>query len=527
MARRLRGLSPHPWQHPAPWLAWAAALALALLVLGTLGAVTWRAGGLSALRSADLSALWFTLWQAALSALISVVLAVPVGRALARRRFAGRGALVALLGAPFILPVIVAVMGILAIFGRAGVLNDGLAALGLPRLSIYGAQGVILAHVFFNLPLATRMVLQGWQAIPAERFRLALSLGLAPSDMARQLERPMLRAVLPGAYLAIFLVCLTSFAVALTLGGGPRATTVELAIYQAFRFDFDLGRAASLGLVQVAVCLAALALTAWVRLPSGFGAGLDRYAVVPVPPGWMSGAKDVLAITLAALLLILPLAAVTLKGLPALGDLDAALWLAAQRSLWVALGSTALMLTLCLPLALGIARKAPPRGLLEAVAMLPLVASPLVLGTGLFLLLRPLVTPASMALPVTLMVNAALSLPFALRILLPAAQSLEADYGRLSASLNVTGLARLRLITLPRLARPLGFAAGLSAALSMGDLGVITLFGDGRAATLPYLLFAQMGAYRGNDAAATALVLMALSFLLFFLFDQAGRHADP
>jgi thiamine transport system permease protein len=43
----------------------------------------------------------------------------------------------------------------------------------------------------------------------------------------------MLRAVLPGAVLLVFLLCMTSFAVALTLGGGPRATTVELAIYQA------------------------------------------------------------------------------------------------------------------------------------------------------------------------------------------------------------------------------------------------------------------------------------------------------
>ena len=50
----------------------------------------------------------------------------------------------------------------------------------------------------------------------------------------------------------VFLLCMTSFAVALTLGGGPRATTLELAIYQAVRFDFDLGRAAWLALIQFA-----------------------------------------------------------------------------------------------------------------------------------------------------------------------------------------------------------------------------------------------------------------------------------
>ncbi|TNB84872.1 ABC transporter permease subunit, partial [Paracoccus marcusii] len=208
-------------------------------------------------------------------------LAVPVARALARRRFRGRGLLVTLLGAPFILPVIVAVLGLIAIFGRNGALNGALEALGLPAIGIYGWQGVILAHVFFNLPLSVRLILQGWQAIPAERFRLAASLDFAPRDIARHLERPMLRGVLPGVWLAVFLVCLTSFTVALALGGGPRATTVELAIYQAFRFDFDLGRAAALGMVQIAICIGAAALAARVAVPAGFGAGLDAVGGPP------------------------------------------------------------------------------------------------------------------------------------------------------------------------------------------------------------------------------------------------------
>ena len=125
--------------------------------------------------------------------------------------------------------------------------NSALVWLGLHAISIFGFHGVVLAHVFFNLPLAIRLILQGWLVIPAERFRLAASLN---APVGRLLEWPMLRAVVPGVFLVIFLICLTSFAVALTLGGGPRATTVELAIYQALRFDFDLGRAALLACVQ-------------------------------------------------------------------------------------------------------------------------------------------------------------------------------------------------------------------------------------------------------------------------------------
>ena len=513
MARGLRQLIP---------AALSAAL-LAALVLGTLGAVTIRAGGFGALRGPDLSALWFTLWQAALSAALSCALAVPVARALYRRRFMGRGLLISLLGAPFILPTIAAVMGLIAVFGRRGFVNEALGALGLPEVTIYGAHGVIAAHVFFNLPLATRMLLHGWQAIPSERFRLAQSLGFDPAQMLRHLEGPMLRRVLPGAALAIFLVCLTSFAIALTLGGGPRATTVELAIYQAFRFDFDMGRAASLALVQVGLCLGALVVSLLVTLPSSSEAGLDRPPVAGLGAGLVLRAQDTLAIAAASAFLLIPIATILLRGIPTLGALPGSVWSAVGTSLWIAGGSTLLTLALALPLALA----APRHRWAEAAAMLPLTASALVMGTGLFLIARPFVNPTSLALPVTLIANAALSLPFAVRILIPEARQLQADYDRLAASLGLTGVARLRLLTLPRLARPLGFAAGLSAAFSMGDLGVITLFSDGETQTLPLALFQLMGSYRLDQAAGAATLLMVLTFALFWACDRIGHHADP
>lgn len=502
------------------------AVLLAGLILGTLVAVAAYSGGLSGLGPWDWRAVWFTLWQAVLSATLSAGLAIPVARALARRAFPGRAVLVTLLGAPFILPVIVAIMGLVSVFGRNGLLNDGFRALGLPEISIYGWQGVILAHVFFNLPLSVRLILQGWQSIPSERFRLAESLGFTPGDIARHLERPMLRAVLPGVWLAVFLVCLTSFTVALALGGGPKATTVELAIYQAFKFDFDMGRAATLGLVQVVLCLAAMALASRVTIPSAFGAGMDSAASLNGPGGWHRW-SDGLIIALAAAFLLWPMLTVTLHGLPRIPALEAPVWDAAARSVVMAVISALLTLTLGLTLALAIARSAAgwPSRLIETAGMLPIIASPLVLGTGLFLILRHWVTPGQLALPVTVAINAIMALPFALRALIPAARVLQDDYGRLAASLDLRGWARLRYLTLPRLARPLGFAGGLAAALAMGDLGVITLFASDQP-TLPLKLYQLMNSYRIADASACAVLLMAISFGLFWVFDKGGRlHA--
>lgn len=504
----------------------ALGLGLAVLVLGTALALGLQAQGLQ-LRPADWAALRFTVLQASLSALVSVALAVPVARALARRRFPGRGALVALLGAPFLLPVVVAVVGMLSVYGRQGLVNQALTALGLPGFSIFGLQGVVLAHVFFNLPLATRLLLNGWASIPSERFRLAETLGLPPAAQFRHIEGPMLRALLPGALLLVFLLCLTSFVVALILGGGPRATTLELAIYQALRLDYDLGRAAVLAGAQFALCALAVGLAGrWAAAPL-LGTGLDRVAVPGAPGGWRRWG-DAAAVALVTLFLCLPLLSVAWAGIGRLADLPAPVWQAALRSLVMALVSAGLASAAGLVLALAAARH--PAGWfrrgIDLAAMLPMAASGMVLGTGLFLALRPLAAPEVLALPVTVLVNAVLALPFLYRLLLPQAQALEADYGRLCATLGLSGAARLRHVTLPRLARPLGLGTGIAAALAMGDLGVIALFAGPDTATLPLMVQRLAGAYRMDQAAAASLLLVGLSFALFTLFDLGGRRAS-
>lgn len=492
------------------------ALTLGSAAVTALHADDWR------LMAADWAAVRFTLLQSALSAAASALLAVPLARALVRRRFPGRGLMLRLLAAPFLLPTIVAVLGLLAVFGRAGPVNAALQALGLPAFSVFGLHGVVLAHVFLNLPLATRMLVHGWQAIPAERFRLAQSLGLGPGAQFRHLEWPMLRAVLPGAAVLVFLLCLTSFAVALTLGGGPSASTVELAIYQSLRFDFDPGRAALLSAVQFTLCAGATLLAMRLSVAAGFGAGLGRVQAMPAPGGWRRLA-DGAALVLGGAFLLSPLVALVWRGAPGLLHLPPGVLAAAGRSLAVAVISCAVASAAGLALVLARIRG---QAWAELAGMLPLAASGLVIGTGLFLVLRPLGPVEALALPVTIAVNATLSLPYIVRLLLPEARAMQADYARLAESLSLRGLARLRLLVLPRLARPLGFGAGLSAALSMGDLGVIALFAGERSATLPLMVQRLASAYRMEAAGAAALLLVALSFALFWSLDRMGaRHA--
>jgi len=503
----------------------SAAALVVVLILGALAAVVSRADVGSGFVGSDWAAIRFTVWQAFLSALISIVLAVPVARALARRRFAGRAVLVTLLGAPFILPVIVAVLGLLAVFGRSGWVNAVLAAIGLPEVSIYGLHGVVLAHVFFNLPLATRLLLQGWQAIPAEQFRLAAQIGLTPWALFRTLEWPLLRQVLPGAAALIFVICLTSFAVALTLGGGPRATTVELAIYQAFRFDFDLGRAALLSVAQLVMAGAAAIAALWILPTIGMGAGQDRPVLRWDAQGGLQRLHDTVVIGGAALFLLLPLGAVVLRGGGGLRLMPSSVWESALLSLGVSVVSVVALLALALPMAAWIATRRS--GAVEVIGVLGLSASPLMIGTGWFILINPVMDPSGVALPVTALVNALMALPFALRILVPRLRDTIQDFGQLSTTLGLQGWPLWRWVLLPRLRPQIGFAAGLTGALSIGDLGVIALFADMERATLPLQMYRLMGAYQMQAAAGAALLLLVMALGIFWVCDRGGRwHAE-
>ena len=371
----------------------------------------------------------------------------------------------------------------------------------------------------------TRLLLQGWAAIPAEQFRLAAQLGFAPRDVFWRIEAPMLREALPGAFALVFLLCMTSFAVALTLGGGPRATTIELAIYQAIRFDFDLARAALLALIQFALLRGDGARRAALRRRRRLRRRARRAAAAMGRRPAAHAPLDGAALAALAAFIGLPLAAVVAAGLPGLAALPASLWRAAALSLGVALGSAALALALGLGLAARIdaARARGGGRAIEAFGLLGLAASPFVVGTGLFILLHPVADPFALAAPVTAAVNAAMALPFVLRVLLPALTEARRVDGRLADSLGMRGYPRFRYAVWPRLRRPAGFAMGLAAALSMGDLGVIALFAPPEVATLPLAMQRLMAAYRTDAAAGAALVLVALTLALFWTFDRWGR----
>ena len=497
---------------PVPALLALAFLGLALAA-GFLP-VLWlgAAQGFSRFDGYIIRVLIFTLMQAGLSTVISIGIGLPLARALARRQsFFGRGAIIRLLNLPLALPAIVVIIGIIEVYGAKGWLGG--------VFEIYGLQGILLAHVFFNFPLAARLMLAELERIPAESWKLQAQLGLKPADIWRLVEWPQLRGSLPGIALLIFLLCAASFAIVLTLGGGPRATTLEVAIYQALRADFDPQRAAVLALVQLALC-ASLALLA--QRFGGLMPGWPPLRTMPRRYDGQGAAKrvsDGSLIAVALLLLLPPLLAIAVSGL---AQFRVTMMLLQALATSLALGSSSALLAFALawPLSSRAARSPIWRRWSGLWVLAAWIVPPAVLATGWFIALISHAGMGGLSAFLVIAMNALMALPFVYQSLSPAlAQSAEA-HDRLCASLGLGGWNRFRRIDLPSLKKPIGLSLVMALILSLGDLTAISLFGTQDFVTLPALIYRQMGSYRFDEAGGTALLLAMLVLALTALAER-------
>jgi len=480
----------------------------------------------------------FTVLQAGLSTVLSIVLAIPLARALARQTsFPGRHIILRLLALPLALPALVVVLGIVEVWGRQGWVSTLLQATSLfGTLNIYGLPGILIAHVFFNMALAARLLVASLERVQPENWRLAAQLNFTSGHVFRHIEWPVIRSVLPGIASLVFMLCIASFAVVLVLGGGPKATTLEVAIYQSLRFDFDPPRAVLLALLQLSLCAGLFILGGRMATDIAVMASVGKPARRPDQDA--SGPADTIVIAAGLAFIVAPMLAVVLSGLTA--PFAA---IVSQPVFWRALGTSlilafsaasfSLVMAWCLLAAQRtiMRRRQPSRAAasvifwMQASGSLILVVPPVVIGAGWFVVLHRTGMASTLAPFIVTIVNALMSLPFVLRILRPAVIGQAQIHDRLCATLGLSGLQRWRLIDLPVLGRSFALAFAFAAALSIGDLGAAALFGSTDFVTLPLLLLQKMGSYRSLEAAGIAIILAGFCLGLIWSAEQLKTGA--
>ncbi|MGR5530726.1 thiamine/thiamine pyrophosphate ABC transporter permease ThiP [Vibrio alfacsensis] len=516
-----------------PKIGLGVAMIITAFVISALGALIIQAPSL------DVSMVWsdpyyqhvtkFSFYQAFLSTVLSVGFAIPVAHALSRREFFGKFLLLKLFASTLVLPVLVGVFGLLAIYGNSGLIAKGLQSLdaGLP-FSIYGLNGILLAHVFFNMPYAARLLLQALESIPSEQHKLCAHLGMTHWDKFRWVEWPRLRQQLAHVSGLVFMLCFTSFATVMALGGGPKSTTIELAIYQAIKFDFDLQAGALLALWQMLLCgLLAIGVQKLTKPVSVSAGSISVQQYLTKDHGW-SKAWDCFWIMAAFLLVIPPLVMVVFSGInqqvwSVLSD--ERFWSALWNSLKVAVLASSLAVAAGVSILLTSRRwrlqyKNSRADQIELIGTIILVTPGLVISTGLFLLLRSFIDVFSLAFFVVILVNGLMALPYVIKTLSQPMLHIEQQYQYVCASLGMRGWQRFKVVEWQALRKPFAHAFAISFMFAIGDLSAIALFGGQEFRTLPLYLFQLLGSYQMEAAAVVSVTLLLLSVGCFAVIEK-------
>ena len=458
---------------------------------------------------------WRLLWsllQAGATCLLVLVIGLPVAWVLARFQFAGRALVLRLLMLPFIVPTLVAALGVLALWGPRGL---GMAWLGMdlqdtPWLLLYG-------NVFFNLCLVVRAGIDGLTQVSASRLAAARTLGATPWRAFWRIEWPTARPWLASSLCLVFLYCFSGFGLALVLGGQHYAT-LEVEIYTLVAYELKLADASVLAVVTMLVTgLAALLYTLHERLLA-VPAKNDRVALRR-PVGtlqWAMMATAMTALLTCCAAPVLAIAArVLLAGPPAWAVvLDESTLQALWNTLRFSIAAVALATLLGLTHALAAQRSA----LLRTAAYLPFVVSPVIVAFGL-LLLYP-----QWAATQTLLVSAyaLLAYPFVAKSISAALDSLPANLLQVAATLGASPWRCFWRVILPFILPALRRGMAFAAASALGEFAVSLFLSRPEWTTLTTLIYQRLsrpGAANLDEALVLACLLMVLALLAFVALE--------
>lgn len=214
---------------------------------------------------AALDALVVTIKTSAIAQLIIVLVGTPACYFLATRNFRGKAFVITLIELPLVLPPAVAGIGLLAAFGRFGLLGGTFSAMGVTVGFTQAA--VVMAVIFVAGPFYLRQAIASFQAVDPKLLAASRTLGAGPAKTFRRIALPLAGAGL-GAGLALsFARGIGEFGATLFFAGSFRGVTqtLPLAIYEQFDIDFDtaLGISALLVLISAAVLLLVKLLPLW------------------------------------------------------------------------------------------------------------------------------------------------------------------------------------------------------------------------------------------------------------------------
>ena len=255
---------------------WAAAVVALSFLLLPIAAIFLRVplAELIAKMGSDaaVDALVVTLKTNVVANALILLVGTPAAYLIATRRFRARPLVITLVELPLVLPPAVAGIGLLAAFGRAGLLGGSLETLGL---SIPFTQtAVVLAVTFVAAPFYLRTAIAAFEGVDPDLTGAARTLGASPARTFRRVALPLASGGLAAGAALAFARGIGEFGATIMFAGSLQGVTqtLSLAVYEQFDIDFDTALAigAELVIVSGAVLLAVKIVPGWTRFTSPF-----------------------------------------------------------------------------------------------------------------------------------------------------------------------------------------------------------------------------------------------------------------
>lgn len=477
----------------------------------------------------------FTLSQALLSTLLSIIGGLLLSWALYRHpKSKAKSFLLQLMTLSMVLPALIIISGIIKIYGANGLLWS---VLPLEKLNIYGLPAILLAHTLYNIPLSAMLFLNILGNISPDYEKLAYLFNIRGIKHFKLLVWPYLRPyILPVAFF-VFLLCLSSFTIVLILGGGPRASTLEVELYRNLMLGVEgFPKAALLTIIQLLITLICLIFIYFLHKPLLEAPASSISKVIIVPPTIAEAIISKIIIFLMGAFLVIPIFGVMLSLFDSgffklLQDLE--VWHATFNSIILAVGTAiiGLIISICLLLSQN-NRAKHKKGyelLLNFIPYAALIISPMVIGSGWFIIIYRLLDPDKFSLYIVFAINIALVLPICMHIMLPKWKLYQNQYGNLVTLLSPSWLVTSKYIYWPIFKETLERALCFSILLSLGNLTFITLFTSEGFLTLPVLIQRKLSSYHSNAGSSLTLllfILYCLILLIFYLFSLKRRGVN-
>ena len=506
------------------------------------------------------STLWFTMWQATLSTILTLAIGLPGAYLLAHYNFWGKSILRAITAIPFVLPTVVVAASFTSTLGPNGWINRTLITwLDLetaPIILNHTLWAILIAHVFYNTTIILRLVGDYWTLMDPKMIKAARCLGATQFRAFLGITLPLLTPAIVSAALLVFIFNFTSFGVILILGG-PIFSTLEVAIYRQTINFFDLEMAALLSVIQL-ICTLGLTIL-YARLSRKTHRPLQTNRLPSIRRqqlNWKKRISIVIVITILIIVLVVPLITLAFSSVykfePDRGErenISTGFTLNYYHELFVnrrnsiffvtpietilfsfrnAVITTLSALAIGLPATWMLTRKTRLTQLLEPILMLPLGTSAVTLGLGFLLVFSR--TPFNMRTSSLLvpLAHTLVAFPFVIRSLLPSWTIINPQLRKAAAMLGANPIQIWREIDLPIIGRAILVAGAFAFTISIGEFGATILLSRPEFTTVPMAIYRYLslpGALNYGQAMALSTILMIFCGISIFCIEAIRPNA--